>query len=113
MVANEIDRYLREAVENVKEPLRWWFQNRQVYPKLSRMALDYLSTPPTSTAVERVFSRGRQLLPFTRSGLSAASIRTQLCLGSWCRCDLIRVEEIQAAITGKKRKHVSSGTEAM
>ena len=29
-----------------------------VHPKLSQMALDFLCIPPTSTAVERVFSQG-------------------------------------------------------
>jgi hypothetical protein len=57
-IANELDRFLQELVENVKEPLKWWFLNCLAYPKLSRMALDYLSVPPTSTAVERVFSQG-------------------------------------------------------
>ena len=109
--ANELDRFLREPVENVKEPMKWWFLNRSAYAKLSRMALDFLSVPPTSTAVERVFSQGRHLLPFTWNGLSAASIRMHLCVGSWGRSDLIQVKDIQDAIKGKKRKHMSSGAE--
>jgi len=54
--SNELDRFLREKAEKVKDPLEWWYKNRTVYPKLSRMALDFLCIPPTSTAVERVFS---------------------------------------------------------
>jgi hypothetical protein len=42
---NEIDAYLRQPVENIKEPLKWWFANRQTYPSLYRMASDYLSIP--------------------------------------------------------------------
>ena len=110
-IANELDRFLREPVENVKEPLKWWFLNRPAYPKLSRMALGYLSVPPTSTAVERVFSQGQHLLPFTRNRLSAASIRMHLCLGSWGRCSLIQIKDIQDAIKRKERKHKSSGAE--
>ena len=109
--ANELDRFLQEPVENVKEPLKWWFLNCSAYPKLSRMALDFLSVPPTSMAVERVFSQGQHLLPFTQNGLSTASIRMHLCLGSWGRSDLIQVKDIQDAIKGKKRKHTSSGAE--
>jgi hAT family C-terminal dimerisation region len=104
----EIDKYLRAPVESVKDPLCWWVQHRLIYPSLSRMALDYLSVPATSTAVERVFSRGRQLLPFTRCALSAASMRMYLCLGSWCRAGLIRAEDLEDAIKGKKRKYQSS-----
>jgi hypothetical protein len=110
----ELDRYLRDPVENAANPLMWWVKNRLTYPKLSRMALDYLSVPASSTAVERVFSLGRRLLPFTRCGLSAATMRTYLCLGSWCRCDLVSVDVLYSAIKeskGRKRKHVSSGVE--
>ena len=42
---SEIDEYLRLPVENVTDPLKWWFDKRRVYPNLSRMALDYLSIP--------------------------------------------------------------------
>ncbi|KIM63441.1 hypothetical protein SCLCIDRAFT_91875, partial [Scleroderma citrinum Foug A] len=59
------------------------------YPTLYRMALDYLSVPATSTAVERVFSQGRQLLHFARNCLSPSSTRAFLCLGLWLRMDLI------------------------
>ena len=42
---NKLDEYLQLPVENVKDPLKWWVNNRKVYPNLSRMALDYLSIP--------------------------------------------------------------------
>ena len=42
---SEIDKYLKLPVEHVKNPLKWWFNNRTTYPNLSRMALDYLSIP--------------------------------------------------------------------
>ncbi|KAJ7491651.1 hypothetical protein B0H11DRAFT_1662187, partial [Mycena galericulata] len=48
----------------------------------------------TSTAVERVFSRGRHLLVFTRNRLSAKSIRKLLCFGSWSQKDMVRDEEV-------------------
>ena len=44
-VLSEIDDYLRHPVQNVKDPLKWWFANRALYPNLSRMGLDYLSIP--------------------------------------------------------------------
>jgi hypothetical protein len=43
--ATELDEYLRLPVENVKDPLKWWYHNRFLYPTLHRMALDYLSIP--------------------------------------------------------------------
>ena len=42
---SELDRYLSTVTESVADPLLWWFEHRHVYPRLSRMALDYLSIP--------------------------------------------------------------------
>lgn len=42
---SEIDDYLRLPIENVSNPLKWWVDKQCVYPRLSRMALDYLSVP--------------------------------------------------------------------
>jgi hypothetical protein len=52
----------------------------------------------TSTAVERVFSAGRQLLHFTRNRLNADSVRRFLCLGTWCRANVIGDDIIEAAV---------------
>ncbi|KAJ7439551.1 hypothetical protein B0H11DRAFT_1751892, partial [Mycena galericulata] len=59
----------------------------------------------TSVAVERVFSHGRRLLEFTRNRMSGASFRRPLCLGSWGRSNLIRIQDLIAACTPKKHKH--------
>ena len=59
----------------------------------------------TSMAVERVFSQGRHLLHFTRNHLSGHSIRVLLCLGSWSHHDMIRDEDILAAIKGNMNKN--------
>lgn len=120
---SELDDYLKLPVEKAPDPLKWWHNHRRVYPNLSRMALDYLSipgesdiatsgqcadlyVPATSTAVERVFSQGRQLLHFTRNTLSTASIRAFLCLGSWCRSDIISSQDLVSSLSSNKRKAV-------
>jgi hypothetical protein len=124
---SEIDEYLRLPVENVADPLKWWYDNRRVYPNLSRMALDYLSIPgtyfyfifliglitglATSTAVERVFSKGRHLLHFTRNRLSPSSIRAYLCLGSWARKGLLSVDDFLNGIKGKSAKRKREDSE--
>ena len=33
------------------DPLKWWHDNRHVYPVLYRMALDYLSIPGESLSI--------------------------------------------------------------
>jgi hypothetical protein len=63
-----------------------------------------MSSSATSTAVERVFSQGRQLLHFTRNALSALSIRSFLCLGSWGRNDLIVTGNLLSSLGSMKRK---------
>jgi len=44
---SEIQEYLSLPVENVKNPLKWWEDNKHIYPSLHRMALDYISIPGT------------------------------------------------------------------
>ncbi|KAG6838295.1 hypothetical protein C0991_000411 [Blastosporella zonata] len=71
---NELEHYLSTPTENlhykvngkikIESPLRWWIKHRDTYPRLSRMALDYLSIPATAVDVERVFSAGRQVLSY-------------------------------------------------
>lgn len=42
----ELDHYLMSGrVKDVKDPLQWWFDNRGSYPRLSRMARDFLTIP--------------------------------------------------------------------
>jgi hypothetical protein len=42
---DELDRFLSTDHEYVQDVLMWWFERRHIYPRLSRMALDYLSIP--------------------------------------------------------------------
>jgi len=45
--SDELQDYLRQPVEKVNDPLKWWVNNCETYPTLYRMALDYLSVPGT------------------------------------------------------------------
>ena len=42
---SELEVYLIQPIEKVKDPIAWWWDHRAVFPKLSAMALDYLSAP--------------------------------------------------------------------
>jgi hAT family C-terminal dimerisation region len=42
---SELEVYLLQPIEKVKDPIAWWWDHRVVFPKLSVMALDYLSAP--------------------------------------------------------------------
>ena len=45
---SEIQEYLSLPVENIKNPLKWWEDNKHIYPNLHHMALDYISIPGKS-----------------------------------------------------------------
>jgi hypothetical protein len=47
--------------------------------------------------VERVFSRGRLILPYVRNRLSAQSTRAQLCVGNWSLHGHIHDSDVLAA----------------
>jgi hypothetical protein len=42
---NELTAYLNADTENVTDVIAWWNGHRKTYPRLSRMALDYLTIP--------------------------------------------------------------------
>lgn len=42
---DELTEYLLQPLESVRDPIVWWWDHRMVFPRLSRMALDYLSIP--------------------------------------------------------------------
>jgi hypothetical protein len=45
--SNELDEYLSQAIEKVRDPIAWWWDHQKVYPQFLAMALDYLSIPGT------------------------------------------------------------------
>ena len=73
-----------------------------------------ICTVATSTAVERLFSQGRQLLHFTRNRLSPSMIRSFLCFGDWGRKDIVDMDDIVMGIRqarlGRKRPLSDSET---
>lgn len=124
---NELDDYLQQPVEKIKDALKWWSDptNQKRFPNLSRMALDYLSGPgkkfstisrftffkkkndcslASSVSVKRVFPQAQQLLHSTRHRLSPTFIRASMCLGSWSRQNLVDDQDFMQ-IAVKKRKY--------
>jgi len=52
---NELDEYLAQPIEKVRNPIGWWWDHRAMFPYLSIMALDYLSVPGKSGFSGRKF----------------------------------------------------------
>jgi hypothetical protein len=57
----------------------------------------------TSTTVERVFSKGHQLLSFTRNHLSPVSICSILCFGDWSQKGLVHMPDLVSAVGAKEK----------
>jgi hypothetical protein len=47
---DELDRYLSTETEPIVDALHWWVEKQGVYPRLARMACDFLSIPGQSVA---------------------------------------------------------------
>ena len=53
----ELNAYMRvQQVANDTDPLMWWKQHQQEFPRLSRMTRQYLDVPASSVSPERLFS---------------------------------------------------------
>ena len=47
---DELDRYLKADIEpDVKDPIAYWSDSKNLFPRLSQMGLDYHAIPRTSS----------------------------------------------------------------
>ena len=69
---------------NTMKPIQWWCQEEQRtrYPRLHRMALDFLSIPP-------MFSCARRTTPWSRAKLKARNIEMVESLSNWISQGLV------------------------
>ena len=60
------------------------------------MAKDFFHVAATTVDVERVFSKGRILLPHIRNRLSAQSTHALMCIGAWSELGYVKDDDIKA-----------------
>ncbi|KJZ71536.1 hypothetical protein HIM_09074 [Hirsutella minnesotensis 3608] len=90
---DELDQYLSEPpVDNIAykaDPIAWWRDVGVVrFPRLSYMAVDFLTIPSSSAETERDFSScGRMVSPL-RSRLRRHIIAMAQCLRSWSKAGI-------------------------
>ncbi len=48
-LCDELAVYLLAPIKEAEDPILWWSKRRAVYPRLSCMALDYLTIPGKSS----------------------------------------------------------------
>ena len=69
------------AEQDIKWLQAWWRTNRFKYPRMAKIARRYLSVPASEVEVERLFSRGRDLLGLRRYALQPATIKMLAVFG--------------------------------
>ncbi len=53
----ELNAYMRvQQVANDTDPLMWWKQHQEEFPRLARMVRQYMAVPASSASPERLFS---------------------------------------------------------
>ncbi len=57
-----------------------WRMHKDEFPRMTAAARDYLAIPASEVAVERLFSRGRDLLGVRRYSLNAETMRKLILL---------------------------------
>jgi hypothetical protein len=82
---SELERYYRLEPEQVDDPIRWWIDHSNAFPRLSRFALDVLAIPAMSTDCERAFSLAKLTVSSQRHSLLGSSIESIQLLKNWVR----------------------------
>ena len=90
-INNELDNYFNSnSPSDETIPTEWWKIHAVEYPKLSKMAQDYLSIMSTSVPCEQFFSIAGKQITQTRNRLHPDTMRACLCLKSWLEQEKIR-----------------------
>ena len=69
--------------KKVDNPIKYWWELRFDYPRLSRFAIDMFSTPAMSDEPERVFSLTGNMVRPNRANLKADVIGAAISLKHW------------------------------
>ena len=76
----ELNAYMRvQQVTNDTDPLMWWKQHQQEFPRLDRMTRQYLAVSASSASPERLFSS----LGLVKSDLRGRLLDTTLIDVMW------------------------------
>ena len=78
----ELNAYMRvQQVANDTDPLMWWKQHQQEFPRLSRMTRQYLDVPASSASPERLF----RSVGLVKSDLRGSLLDTTLIDVMWVK----------------------------
>lgn len=60
--------------------LVWWRENQTAYPRMAKVARDYLAIPASSVSIERLFNVGRDVIGIRRHSMNSNTFRMLLLL---------------------------------
>ena len=78
------------AEEDAKWLLAWWQTNRYRYPRIAKIARRYIGIPALEVGVERLFSRGRDLLGLRQYALQPGTMKMLTILKAFYSDELFR-----------------------
>ncbi|XP_025418328.1 zinc finger BED domain-containing protein 1-like [Sipha flava] len=81
-----------------EDPLKWWKENSNLYPEVSKLAKKYLSIVATSVPCERLFSEAGNITSKKRSSLSPDRVNNLLLLNSYYKSTKTSDHTLDAAI---------------
>jgi hypothetical protein len=89
-IADELVQYLGEPQVPTSlyngDPMMWWREvGSKRFPRLSFLAADLLSIPPSAATNERDFNMAGDMVRAKRSSLTPHIVHLAPCLGSWRR----------------------------
>lgn len=89
---DEYDAWLADKADKThpQDVFQYWYERRYKYPRLSRMALDFLTIPAMSSECERLFSSAGRMMTQQRTSLAAAMVSMCQALRSWYRSGIAR-----------------------
>ncbi|KJZ69653.1 hypothetical protein HIM_10948 [Hirsutella minnesotensis 3608] len=94
---DELGAYMRQGPVRRESlnPILWWKDHQEEYPRLSKFALDVLAVPAMSVDPERTFSVTKLTLSSQRHyGLSPKATEEIQCLRDWLGRGAINVGEV-------------------
>jgi hypothetical protein len=78
---SEFDEYVKApSILPWEDPLQWWKQHQQLYPRLAGLARKYLAVPASSVPSERIFSSAGHFDKRHRSQLDADGLEREVLL---------------------------------
>ncbi|KAJ0134726.1 Fumarylacetoacetase [Fusarium oxysporum f. sp. albedinis] len=83
----------------IRDPLEYWHAQRFKYPRLSRMAVDFMTVQPMSAECERLLSAAGRMVTPLRNQLEASTIAIYPVLRSWLQAGI--VEEVDPMLLDK------------